>query len=455
MWPASSSFARALRRLDDDALAAFVAAAWAARGWETTRAGSLVVAYSPNGLGERRIRVADAPTPDDHEVVVRRPGAVPIPPAADVRVVGPADLHEFLKYALDRGDADRLCRAHLGRPLLVDSASPVRSVSRPAVLAAVLVVVVAAAAGAVLLDAGQGGSTVDATTTPPGATTTLYGGQQFPPGVSDGGVVDLAALASASDATFVGVPYDRTLVVRRGWTLDGRQWDVLRSTATVAADGGYALEDRGYSAGGDHVVVDGYARDGVLYVRNGTAANGSVYHVANARTASLVGRPGRGPAAYVRRYLATGNTTARYHSLDGAPAVRVVATGPPTNGSVLGVPADVPTVPPIANYTAVAEFTPEGRLRSLSVRFVAGGRQVRVNLTYSHVGTASLLEPTWLPAALNATGGTCSDLPPPNRAGPSPYCPNATTSTAVAPGGSPANRPTSTGESSTTTQAGS
>ena len=131
--PSQAAFARRYRSLTADERREFVAALWAAQGWETTReadAPNVVVARRDGR--ERRVAVG-SPVPDDADAVVgdgtrRLFGASPRRRAEAVGAAyrSPADLRERLCYGLNRDAADRLYRRHFGVDLATDGAAAAR-----------------------------------------------------------------------------------------------------------------------------------------------------------------------------------------------------------------------------------------------------------------------------------------------------------------------------------------
>lgn len=113
-----AEFARGLRRLSAREAASLVADLWAARGWETDRRGTTVVATRDDGTPTRRFRVLGEPLPltavlarseRADAVVARGPvsswlarvagGRVRGGPRAEPLVLGGDDLYERLVYA--------------------------------------------------------------------------------------------------------------------------------------------------------------------------------------------------------------------------------------------------------------------------------------------------------------------------------------------------------------------
>lgn len=130
--PTPATFRRRLRRLDDEALARFVAALWAAAGWSTAVREGRIVARRRDPASERRvIAVAAGPAavtgalvrpPRDVDLLVapagERTGRV-LAARTELPVVAAADLHERLTY----GVADE-ARERLLAEFLPDDAVP-------------------------------------------------------------------------------------------------------------------------------------------------------------------------------------------------------------------------------------------------------------------------------------------------------------------------------------------
>jgi len=119
--PSEAGFARRWRARSPAERRDFVAALWAARGWETSReAAESNVVVARRDAQVRRIAVG-TPVPDDADAVVgdgaRRLLAASPRRRADAvgaTYVSPADLRERLCYGIDRDAADRLFRRHFG-----------------------------------------------------------------------------------------------------------------------------------------------------------------------------------------------------------------------------------------------------------------------------------------------------------------------------------------------------
>jgi hypothetical protein len=128
--PSEAAFARRYRSLSAAERRDFVAALWAARGWETTGEGTEPNVVLARRDGRTRRVAVGAPVPDDADVVVgdgtrRLLAASPKRRAAAVEAtsVSPADLRERLLYGIDRDAADRLYRDHFGVDLATAAAT--------------------------------------------------------------------------------------------------------------------------------------------------------------------------------------------------------------------------------------------------------------------------------------------------------------------------------------------
>lgn len=183
-------FCRAVRRLDAEALAAFVADTWTARGATARRDGTRVVVDRPrgrltvvahDGTGPFGVgRRSRPPTPADAGVDADR--VVSTVDSDAPGVVGPNDLYRTALYGLPPAAADDCCRRHLGVPARHDP-DPTPPATRAAV-ALVFLLVLAVVAGTALggdrparLPVGEPRAAAEptATPTPTGLTPSSLG----------------------------------------------------------------------------------------------------------------------------------------------------------------------------------------------------------------------------------------------------------------------------------------
>jgi hypothetical protein len=119
--PSTASFARRFRGLSPPERRDFVAALWAARGWETRTEGAAPNAVVARRDGRTRRIAVGTPVPEDADAVVGDGARRLLSPAPRSRAesvgatyVSPADLRERLLYGVERDAADRLFRRHFG-----------------------------------------------------------------------------------------------------------------------------------------------------------------------------------------------------------------------------------------------------------------------------------------------------------------------------------------------------
>lgn len=436
MPPVSAdTFASALRSLDRNALLAFLAAVWAARGWQTAVTDGRVVAER----GDERVTVAPVqpgrlrtPSLPDADVVVSTRADDRVATAAreaGVDHFAPDDLRDLLLYGLDRDVGEQLSRDYLGQPLTVAPAAETdagtggsgaedtsRFPSTRVVLVSLLLLVGGAAAGPALLDGlGSGAGTGDvetlATFEPATGTPTEDG--NYPPGVNESGVVSAAELASAHADAVRGRAYVLHVAgdgPASAPFMSGRT--AFDQTVRIASDANYRSNStthfRRRTANGTEVVTYhlGVYADGETKFRRFVRPNGSV-----AYRRYPVETTGGADDAYadraslhVFRYLSTDQSTADCISSvesGGCTEYRVVATG------------DLALVSRnVSNYRAVATVEASGLVTSLRVRYTvqveAGGNVtaafVRFHFDYREFDSVDVDPPGWLDAAKNATG---------------------------------------------------
>jgi len=396
--PSAAAFARRFRRLDPDARVRFVAALFAARedvdGVET--AGRVVVVSRPGGPE----RVAVGPPGDDTpaDAVVVAPGRFDAIPGVGRRsrrarraarargatVLGPADLHDRLLYAVDRERARRLCRVHLG---VAFDGGDGPGVAVPALAVALALVVAATAAVPAWQPAADG----------PAAPSTDAG-------VDAATLRDPAALARAHhdavrtrvavrmNATFAGPRHLTGFDTRRsGYDSD----DVVRvRLRAVAADRYRSVRQTAFAGGPlirDRLTVDRYADGDAEYVR--IAGDSSPRYDRQPVSRSGTDLATGWSRELLPRYLTT--TQARVERLpDGADArYRVVATGPPR-----ALDHEV------RDYRATARVAPDGLVTRLSVGYVHPGTGARVTVTARFGSADAAPAPRWYETARDRVG---------------------------------------------------
>ncbi|MDS0292662.1 hypothetical protein [Halogeometricum luteum] len=430
----SDEFARWLRRLDGDALTAFVADLYAARGESVAVRDDGAVVLRDGGRvfspvpGRRRLRRPSVAA-DADAVVAARPTSALLRRAAraDASVVGPAELRDLALYGLDRRDAERLFRKHFDASPVVDAPNPDESSGRRAALGrvgdslgmGVAAVVLAALVVAALF--GPFGLALPPTDGAAGSTSGSGGGaeptartesESFPPGIGPTGVTDPEGLAAAHADAAVDRSY--RLVVRASGTetWDGDVWTDVRRRAAVAGPLTYRYAvvgslrdgDDGATADGSLVRYAAYADGRYTYVRNNPEGEEERFRRYPARLDE--GGHGvieRGAAVAVARYLnATRTSVAREAE---SSRLRVVATG---------VPEAVDDPASVDDYRAEARVAPDGFVETLVVSYnrTDGGeaRRVTYRLTYDDVGAVDVSPPAWYERARTETR---PDSPPP------------------------------------------
>lgn len=104
----ASAFRRSVRSLEQEELAAFVAALYTARGHEATAGGSVVHIERDAGTDVYAIVAEGGVDAGDVDGVVVASSSIPSP--RNGRYVGPDELRRLLLYGVDRPDAEELCR---------------------------------------------------------------------------------------------------------------------------------------------------------------------------------------------------------------------------------------------------------------------------------------------------------------------------------------------------------
>lgn len=427
------TFATHLRRLDGETLAGFVAAVWAARGWQTRVEDRTVVAE--RGGDRRRLRVHPAgsavaipfrsgpPSLDGADVLVVARDTDRLREAAaagNVAYVPPEELRRRLLYAIPRERAARIYAAYVGESLRepADEVSAGEdggaTVGAGRVAVAVLLLgaaVVAAVAGpggfgfdtvggpgqqvatpAARFD-GPAGTATASTATPTGTPTE----SAYPPGLSAEGVVNASLLAEAHLSQITNRQYAVDLLFSGPPEATGfEQWSMVRWRFATGGSRNFVVNAtyRGKAMDPSPVNFGAYADGVVLYRRvetpNTTRFTATPAGAADASAYAYFGR------TLVERYLATSQSRVEVVRTENGTRYLVVATGTPDHLSERA-----------AGYRARAWVTPEGRVVSLSVQYATGTgghiRPVRVGLEYHDYGTARVEEPAWVATAMNET----------------------------------------------------
>jgi hypothetical protein len=402
-----------VRRLDGDALAAFVADLWEARGYDVTRDGGTLVASDGTDRVRVRVGTAGAETDGSADVLVAPDGSGG---ASESRVVDAAALAEMLGYAVDRAVARELCIRHLGAPPESLPAPPTMRVRRRAgaVLArgppvvGVLVVVVAAGlvAGAAIFpgpggaDGGVGPGTSAETTPypnwfdddhPEGRPAT---GDPLPPGVNESGIENVTALAVAHDRALG----NRSHTIRVDWY----------RPRGLRPNGTRVQRDIDIAAAGDRYLIvtseetgDQRRRLGAVY-NDGFASYAAVPDDENetySRVFRIDPRQNAGPTPesvrerIVTRYLSTPTTNVSRVQQGGEGRYRIVGSGPPeTEASVA-----------LRNYSVEALVDSRGFVRDVIVEATVrrpeadsgDAFRIRREITYDRVGETTVAAPEW------------------------------------------------------------
>lgn len=459
-------FERALRALDRDALAAFVADLWAAGGWETGVEGPLVVAErsgrrrrigvvaAGRGLDRLRRRApalgdpdlrdldladhgADDPgDADDPDVVVDASGSGRVAAAAraaEAEYVPPAALRDRLLYGVPRDTAADLSWRHLDRSLeRIQNRSATDPLVGPTALllgavVAVLVVGMVAAGPLGLLTAGPEPSTgatgADQSDADGGAATAATAGAAA--GTSTGATAGTPERTAARETLSVpsvppglstsGVEDVAALADAHVAATRTRRYAVNVSFEGPAAATGFRdFESVAWSMaveGRQNFRIDGRFRRAndtdQPWIRVGVYANGfNMYR----RLATPNGtRYEVAPAATRdgRAYPDTTSTLIVRYLDTTTSTVRLTETadGPRFRVIATGTPEQLDES--VVDYRAEALVTPRGRVTMLAVRYTIAGdggeRDVRVRVDYGEFGTTRVSPPDWYGEARNET----------------------------------------------------
>ena len=427
------AFASEFRSLSGTDRTEFVAGLWAARGWETTVADGLVVAERDGG--RRRIRAVDPGrfgTPDlegvDTLVVdrdrdrVRRAAS-----EAGVEYVPPADLRELLLYGIERPSAESLYTEWFGRPLVrtVEDTGRVQSLAavgaslssdgrsrRFFVTALVLIVAVLVLAGPMLSGGDSAaqpqvtvGNVTPGTADAGGLRADTPTGTAIPtmaPGLSEAGVVDVAALTRAH----VDGVSNRSRTVQ--WTLSappnessGRSVTARNATAWIEDPTQYRFENVATVAvpiGSFDVRFDRYA-DGERVYERATYLERTTYSRAPVAEKSASSIDATVHSVFDRYFAGAENTVVQC-------AIKYNTDCPTYRVEVVGEAPDTLSAN-ASEYEALAIVSDSGVVTTVRVQYTVpngdGGRApVSFTLDY-RFEEVDVSPPDWLSQARNTT----------------------------------------------------
>lgn len=454
--PSEEAFTRLFRGLDRAERTAFVADLWAARGWETTVEGNIVIA-TRDGT-EQRIRVVDpgrfgVPTIDETDVLVTARDREDVEAAADAagaRYVPPGVLFDQLRYAIDRVTAATLFESTFGQPFDAPAHQAVpalperllqweRSLERQAwdhvgpFQLAVSILLVTLIVGAVVAGPGltlggpearQVAGTVTYSTEAAGAlggasgsATEASSSDSFPPGIGETGITDLDALIGAHEQGVSGrartlhvagrgPPNATFMASRLAWNYTVR----IERSYHYQFDATYTYPPATYSRNqstADIVQINMFANGGTTYRRRSdpTATSFNAYPTDAAGGASTFTRE-------VTRYLQfflegdrsrvdcsgpnAGDSAAGAVDSAAVQSCRLIVTGAPS------------ALPAATDYRATATVTRAGLVRSLSVRYTLPDRDgdgerevVQFWIAYESMDSTTVSEPAWFSESMN------------------------------------------------------
>ncbi|MFB6297958.1 MAG: hypothetical protein ABEH56_05520 [Salinirussus sp.] len=400
-----------LRRLDTADCAALVADLWAERGFDTTVSGGVVEATRDDA--RERIAVVGRgirapPSPDgDVDTVVSVDGHPDWVPE-EARTLDAADLREMLWYAIDRERTAAICERHLGAPP-GQIRPPLRyrvrrGVQTPEARLAVVVVVAAlavAAVGAVAtlaLDTGETGADIVPADTERRAlpdsgfreeSAAIRSPDGTPPGVNDGGIADLTALARAHERAVGNGSYTLWLDLYRPRDRAAGGPRIQRDMDFAVDGEQYVLETTVENESGSRQSVAAVFHEGDEWYLANRDAEPTEYRRVTTGPPTVAPEPAELRRTLVSRYLSAETTTVARIERDGQSLFRINGTGGPTASGFDDV----------RNYSVTAVVTPEGLVRDLTVEATVasgdGGYEVRFEATYDRFGETTVTPPDW------------------------------------------------------------
>ncbi len=392
-----------LRRLGDDACAAFVADLWNARGYETRREEAVVTAT--RGSESVVLSVGGAPEGTTPDIVVSLDGSHAAPPGG--RVLDATDLAERLWYAVDRSVARELSERHLqATPEQLTPPLSMRVRERlpasPGVSASAALAVIVLALGVLTVAGLPGGigNTADNTTGAVDTADVATPTQSLPPGVDRRGIRDIDLLQTAHARSVENRSVNIWVDHERPTSRNGNR-SVMVYDMDVRSNGEQYIVDLSRGS------RDSRTNIGSLYYDGETAFARIVFPEraeSQVRYDTLPDEQLAGsfipphPPSLARnlatQHLSTPQTDVTGEIVrDGTTYYRVVATGQPESGQFRRA----------ENYTAVAEISSSGFIRNLTVEYslpgddLPGDDQLRLRqeVTYERVNQVDVTPPEW------------------------------------------------------------
>ncbi|MFB6300017.1 MAG: hypothetical protein ABEH65_07120 [Halobacteriales archaeon] len=426
-----------LRQLDQATLAAFVAELWSARGYETriedeeplviaTKVGRSTVLY-PVVTG--RFDTATPSLPDrsiDGVVAPRTDRQVPrIVERTNAELFDAAAIREMLWYAVDRPTRRTLCTRYLGGPpenlqpsVRIRVRERARALGSSAAVVSIISLVLLGAIIGGIADVGQPPTADSSPETPPGTEAPITGTDSTPtetsdqssslwnvpvPGVTEDGITNLSALATAHEQSLANRSYTLWLDVYR--PRDGRMnaSRVQRDIDIAVEDGQYRLDlsIEEVESGSRRSVRTVYYDGSAWYTANTTGDNVTYSHTDSfVSSPALEYNPFVLERSLVLKYLSTPRTETAGRVVDGDRTYyRIVGHGPPSGFSQ------------VWGYTAVATVTRDGFVISLRIEYTkiadTGTYEVRFTATYDRLDDTTVDAPAWYTQRYaNTTNGT-------------------------------------------------
>ncbi|KTG30244.1 hypothetical protein [Haloferax profundi] len=399
----------------------FVADVWAARGWETTVDGSVVVARTETQT--RHIALVASgwfgirpSVPDEVDVVVALDAAAFDAAASEpsVHVFSLGDLYELVRYGLPSDVGDRLVETHFGttlgeqsaatRPRRVSFTSRFRSARSGIVLvavAALLTLAIVATAGVPGVVPGLGGG-AEQSQSPPSSTpmpTVTPEPWTIAPGVTTAGVENATLLATAHRRVVANESYRWTVVYRESIAGDetGREVEVVHVEEPHVYTSEVQRVGRLRAFPRPTATEDSYADGSTRYARRPNEPDGIAARVLDPAVRDGPGRHATRAERYVEWYLSTERSRVVNSTVeDGVVVYRVEGSGN--------------EFPRSRDYEFTALVEESGFVRSTRVSYeTRDGLGVTVWFEYDAVGDTTVTPPQWAGPEDRPTNRTAED----------------------------------------------